>query len=225
MGLLTDSDSKVFRGWFEEMAMLHGFRVGYQYPLGDAKTIHSEPNMPMSIPIDLDIIFNENPTLDTLKKHGWVVEIGEQKPVVAQVPYSTPGLQRYSRIIIPSIGTVVDERIFEVTAISTIMEYPDCWTVRLAPVFKTIKEQHNYTKTNYGMMDVTNPGTQDMKLRPKDHAIYDSPEEEIDKTDNYNVVREDEQPTPNPKPKKKRKPKVNIEPDNVLGKDFNDFDS
>ena len=221
MGLLTQQDSTVFRGWFEEMAKLLGFRVGYQFPLGDTKTIHSEPNMPMSIPIDLDIIFNENPTLDTLKKHGWVVEIGEQKPVVAQVPYNTPNLQRYSRFIIPPVGTIIDERIFEVTAISTILEYPDCWTVRLAPVYKTIQNSHDFTKTNYSMIDVTNPGSQHVKPKTKDHAIYDSPEVEINKTEDY-IVKADEQPTP--KPKRKRKPKE-TKPENVLGKDFNDFDS
>lgn len=219
MGLLTQEDSKVFRGWFEEMALLHGFRVGYQYPLGDTKTIHSEPNMPMSIPIDLDIIFNENPTLDTLKKHGWVVEIGEQKPVVAQVPYSTPGLQRYCRIIIPPVGTVTSERIFEVTAISTILEYPDCWTVRLAPIYKTIQNQNDLTKTNYSMIDVTNQGSQHIKPKTKDYAIYDSPEVEIDKVEDY-IVKSDEQPTPKPK----KKPKEH-KSENVLGKDFNDFDS
>ena len=37
--------------------------VGYQYPLGDTKTIHSEPNMPMSNPTQLDIIFRKTTSL------------------------------------------------------------------------------------------------------------------------------------------------------------------
>lgn len=210
MGLLTNNDATVFRGWFEEMARLHGINVGYQYPLGDQKTIHSEPNMPMSNPISLDIVFNENPTLDTLKKHGWVTEIGEQRPVVAQVPYDTPHLQRYARIIIPPIGTIVDARTFEVTAISTILEYPDCWTVRLAPVYKTYKEVHqDLDNANVSMIDVIKNGTQDeLQKHPKEYSVYDFPDNEIKNIKKEVEDKEDEIE----------------ESDNVLGKNFNDFD-
>ena len=58
MGLLTNNDAEQFRSWFKEMAELLGIRCGYQYPLGNEKTIHSEPNMAMSNPIELDIIFS-----------------------------------------------------------------------------------------------------------------------------------------------------------------------
>ena len=214
MGLLTQNDSETFRNWFEEMAKLLGFRCGYQYPLNDEKTIHSEPNMPMSIPIDIDIIFDENPTLDTLKKHGWIVEIGEQKPVIAQVPYNTPNLQRYSRIIIPPVGTIIDARIFEVTAISTILEYPDCWTVRLAPVYKTIQDNNQKTKeANIIKTDTLSPGSQDRTGIPKpiEQAEYGFPDKEIDMKESYmNLKKEPSQEQMN---------------NNVLNKDFNDFDS
>lgn len=215
MGLLTQSDAIQHRKWFNEMAELLGISVGYQYPLGDTKTIHSEPNMPMSNPTQLDIIFNENPTIDTLKKHGWVTEIGENKPVIAQVPYNTPNLQRYSRIIIPPIGTVIRERTFEVTAISTILEYPDCWTVKLAPVYNTIVEEHNESlnKANVSMMDAVTEGSQDglHENKSKEFSIYDFPDGKI----------------VNPEPSLKEKidnssKKESI--DNVLGKNFSDFD-
>lgn len=215
MGLLTNNDAKQFRTWFEEMARLHGISVGYQYPLGDTKTIHSEPNMPMSNPVQLDIIFNENPTVDTLKKHGWVTEIGENKPVIAQVPYNTPNLQRYSRIIIPPIGTVIRERTFEVTAISTILEYPDCWTIKLAPVYNTIKEEHknDLSNANTSMMDVITEGSQDglHEDKPKEFSIYDFPDGKI--VDPELSLKEKIENSGE---------KESI--DNVLGKDFNDFD-
>lgn len=211
MGLLTNNDAIQHREWFKEMANLLGFTVGYQYPLGDTKTIHSEPNMPMSNPIQLDIIFMENPTVDTLKKHGWVVEIGEAKPAVAQVPFDTPKLQRYSRIIIPPVGSVLDARTFEVTAISSILEYPDCWTVRLAPVYKTIQNNDTLKHDNNVMIDVENPGTQDRKIKRKEQANYDFPDGKIKKDDGY-MVQEPEKPDPHYK-------------ENILGKNFDDFDS
>ena len=216
MGRLTDDDAKQFRSWFTEMSRLLGIHVGYQYPLGNEKTIHSEPNMAMSNPIELDIIFDENPTINTLKKHGWVTEIGENKPVVAQVPYNTPNLQRYSRIIIPPIGTVIRERIFEVTAISTILEYPDCWTVRLAPVYNTIQEKHedNLNNANVSMMDVTTEGTQDgLDEHPKEFSVYDFQQGKIvspKEVENENKNKKEQNNTTNT--------------NNILGKDFNSFD-
>ncbi len=227
MGLLTDEDSKQFRTWFCEMAKLVGWKVGYQYPLGDQKTIHSEPNMPMSNPMQLDIIFMENPTQDTLKKHGWTVEIGEQKPVVAQVPYDTPNLQRYSRFIIPPVGTIVDSRVFEVTAISSILEYPDCWTVRLAPVYKTIQEDNDYTNLNIDKMDVTSKGTLDSPNEPRinEQAHYEFPDvpinkdlEELDeKTRGSKIIEPKET-------KQEENPKNNYN-NNILNKNFDDFGS
>ena len=214
MGRLTNNDAEQFRSWFKEMAKLLGIKCGYQYPLGNEKTIHSEPNMAMSNPIELDIIFDENPTIDTLKKHGWVTEIGENKPVIAQVPYDTPNLQRYSRIIIPPIGTVIRERTFEVTAISTILEYPDCWTIRLAPVYNTIQEKHeeNLNNANVSMMDVKAEGTQDgLDQHPKEFSIYDFPQGKI----------------VDPEPSLKEKIENSGEKqsiNNILGKNFDDFD-
>lgn len=217
MGLLTNTDAQQFRSWFTEMANLLGIKCGYQYPLGNEKTIHSEPNMPMSNPIELDIIFDENPTVDTLKKHGWVTEIGENKPVIAQVPYNTPNLQRYSRIIIPPIGTVIRERTFEVTAISTILEYPDCWTIRLVPIYNTIQENHeeNLNNANVSMIDVETEGTQDKSvITTKEYSAYEFPEgtiidpQDINELIEHKIENEEDQ---------------NVT-DNVLGKNFDDFD-
>lgn len=215
MGLLTNSDATQHRKWFKEMAELLGWKVGYQYPLGDQKTIHSEPNMPMSNPVSLDIIFIENPTMDTLKKHGWVTEIGEQRPVIAQVPFDTPYLQRYSRFIIPPVGSVMDARTFEVTAISSILEYPDSWTVRLAPIYKTIKNNESLQHENNSMIDVLSPGSQDTKPKRKEQANYEFPDGKIDKTEGY-MVHHQENPGPE---------YDNDIQNNVLGKNFNEFDS
>lgn len=213
MGLLTNTDAQQFRNWFTEMANLLGIKCGYQYPLGNEKTIHSEPNMSMSNPIELDIIFDENPTIDTLKKHGWVTEIGENKPIIAQVPYDTPNLQRYSRIIIPPIGTVIRERTFEVTAISTILEYPDCWTIRLAPIYNTIQENHeeSLNNANASMIDVETEGTQDKSvITTKEYSTYEFPEGTIIDPKNINELVENEE--------------YQDVTDNVLGKNFDDFD-
>lgn len=183
MGLLTEDDSTLFRNWFVEMAEMLGQTVMYQYPLTFDKTIHSEPNIELSDPIRLDIIFNENPTVDTLRKHGWVTEINGSLPVIAQVPYNTPGLARYARITIPPVGNVMRERTFEVTAISTFLEYPDCWTIQLAPVYNSIKEKNDYVKSNIEYLDTKSQGLRNPDVgntpsptKNKEEADYKLPE-------------------------------------------------
>ena len=198
-GLLTNEDAEIYRGFFREMCELLGQTVLYQYPLNTNKTIHSEPNIELSDPIRLDIIFNENPTVDTLRKHGWVTEINGSLPVIAQVPYDIPGLARYARITIPPVGNVMRERIFEITAISTILEYPDCWTVRLVPVYNSYKEKNNYSNSNIEYMDTQSDGTRnnDVGNTPsptnnKEEADYKLPEMNDIPVSNYSQFDEEE---------------------------------
>ena len=174
-------------------------KFGYQYPLNFDKTIHSEPNIELSDPIQMDIIFNENPTVDTLRKHGWATEINGNLPVIAQLPYDAPGLARYARIIIPPVGNVTRERIFEITAISTFLEYPDCWTVQLAPVYNSLKEKNDYVDSNNEYLDIeTNNGTRDDDpgLILEDSKIPVSIKEEanykVPKLNNYSGFDEEE---------------------------------
>lgn len=160
MGFLTQEDSTLYRGWFKEMAKLRGFSVGYQYPLDTDKTIHSEPNIRLSNPIRMDIIFNENPRVGTLRKLGWVTEINEQKPVIAQLPFDAPHLARYARIIIPPFVEINSRsRVFQVTKMNTLLEFPDCWTVALVPVFDSYKEDNEYAETNINYMDTKSEGS------------------------------------------------------------------
>lgn len=68
MGLLNRRDAKIFRGYFNEMVKLIGQSVGYQYVVEKNLTIHSEDNSKLSTPIRIDILFDENPQVDTLNR-------------------------------------------------------------------------------------------------------------------------------------------------------------
>ena len=93
MGLLTQNDSTIFRSYFKEMAKLIGIRVLYQYPIDMNFTIYAE-EVPkgFSEEIELDIIFDENPKVTTLRKYGWVSELPEDKPYMAALPFDTKNL-------------------------------------------------------------------------------------------------------------------------------------
>ena len=160
MGLLTKKDAKVFRAWFLEMAKLRGIPVQYQYALVTSATIHSEFRSEMSDPIDMDIIFETNPKTNTLKRMGWVSVTPNDKPYVAMLPYDTPSLTTHSVISIPPSVEFpeIKTRKFQVTRISSLIEYPDCFTVTLAPIFDTVELDQDYSTSSYTYLNVS-PGS------------------------------------------------------------------
>lgn len=155
MGLLTTSDVQLFQDWFVEMCKLRGISVKYRYVIDELETVtpHSEIKPQFSDLIDLDIIFQENPQVKTLKRLGWVSEDSSDKPYIAMLPIDTPYLQTKCRILIPPIGQAIPGRWFEITSIHSLLEYPACYTCQLAPIFETKPERTDYEETNYNYID------------------------------------------------------------------------
>lgn len=153
MGLLTQNDAKVFQNWFKEAAKLRGVAVKYIYPVTEQVSIHSEIKPQFSEAIDIDVMFEENPKVSTLKRIGWVSENPDDKPYIAHMPFDTPYLQTKSRILIPPIGQAIPGRWFEVTAIYSNLEYPDSYTCTLAPLFETKADRLDYSETNYNYIE------------------------------------------------------------------------
>lgn len=147
--MLTQNDAKVFQGWFKEMCKLRGISVKYIYPVIEDVSIHAEISPSFSEVIDLDILFQQNPSVKTLKRIGWVSEDPEDKPALAYLPFDTPQLMTKARIMIPPIGQAIPGRWFEITSIHSQLEYPDCYTCTLAPVFESDKIDTDYSNTNY----------------------------------------------------------------------------
>lgn len=93
------------------------------------------------------------------------------------------------------------ERTFEVTAISTFLEYPDCWAVQLVPVYKSIDEKNDYVKSNIDYIDTKSEGardndpgyvTEDSKLptNNKEQSDYEFPK--MSNTNDYSGFDEEE---------------------------------
>lgn len=148
MGLLVRQDSTIFRGYFSEMCKLRGISVGYQYIVKSNMTIHSEDNSIFSVPIRLDVIFDEQPSVDTLKKLGWVAELSEQQPVIINLPYNTPNLTVNARIIIETIDGINRPRVFKITKIQSDLEFPDCYTCAAVLVLDQSYQKNQYTLVN-----------------------------------------------------------------------------
>lgn len=156
MGLLTQTDATMFRNYFKEAAKLRGISVFYQFPIDMNLTIHAEERpMAFSEKISIDIIFEQNPKVQTLRRYGWVTSQNEDKPFICSVAYDTPNLSKGCRITIPSPTPIASDNLFVITDIKTNLEFPDSYVCKLAPVFEDKKNiSTNYTDTNTNFLKV-----------------------------------------------------------------------
>lgn len=154
MGLLTKKDATIFRKYFKEMAKLRGIPVIYQYPIDMEFSLYAEEDPKgFSEPIPMDIIFEENPKMATLRKYGWVSEVPEDKPYIAQLPYDAKNLCKGCRVTIPSPFPTTPGRVFVITEITGNLEFPDNWVCKLAPVFHNKPQKPvDYENTNYNFI-------------------------------------------------------------------------
>lgn len=198
MGLLTRKDAKLHRRYFEEMCKLIGQSVGYQYVIKQEMTIHSEDNSTLSMPIRIDVLFDENPQTDTLNKLGWVSELNEQKPIVVNLPYNTPNLTVNARIIIETVDGLNRPRVFKVTTIKADLEYPDAYTCALAPVYDQYTQRNQYTLVNAEKMNqedsVRTSEDQPYKYITAAHAIDNTPEDYKKYAQQYDFINEQKSP-------------------------------
>lgn len=198
MGLLNRRDSLIYRKFFSEMCKLIGISVGYQYITKKEMTIHSEDNSEFSMPIRLDILFDENPSVDTLNRLGWVSEINDNKPIVINVPYNTPHLTVNARIIVESTDGTPRPRVFRITTIKSDLEYPDAYTCIIAPVFDQYVQRNQYTlvnneKINQKESERTSKD-QPYKYLTGEHTIDNTPQENIDYENKYSFINENNSP-------------------------------
>ena len=148
MGLLNRKDSTIYRNYFKECAKLIGIECSYQYVVKQDLTIHSEDNSTLSQPIPLNILFDENPSVDTLNRMGWVIELGTVQPVVATLPYDTPNLTVNARITVMAKDGLARQRVYRITKIASDIEYPSTWSCTLVPIMDQIPQENKYTLIN-----------------------------------------------------------------------------
>jgi hypothetical protein len=158
MGLLTKSDSTLYRGFFKEMARLRGIHVKYQFPIEMQMTLHAEERpKAFSEPIEMDIIFEENPKVSTLRKYGWATGINEDYPFMASLPYDAKNLCKGCRIIIPAPMPLGEDELFVITDIKSNLDFPDSFICKVAPINEDrtdIPTNYENTNTNFLKVDL-----------------------------------------------------------------------
>jgi hypothetical protein len=149
-GILIQNDAELFQGYFKEVARLRGIKVLYSYVLKESFTIHAEPiNLQYADPVETYIIFETNPKTATLKKLGWVSELPEDKPYIAMLPIDVLNLTKNCKISIPPYRSLGSAKDFLITDIGSILEFPDCWICKLAPIFDNSVPQTDYSAQNF----------------------------------------------------------------------------
>lgn len=198
MGLLNRQDALIYRRYFKEMCKLIGISVGYQYIIKKELTIHSEDNSTFSMPVRIDVIFDENPSIDTLKRYGWVSELNEQQPTLCHFAYDTPKLQVGCRVMVEATKGTPRPRVFSISKISNDLEYPDSYACALVPVFDQLPQKNQYTlvnteKINQAESDRTSKD-QSAKYITNDHDIDTTPQEYINWENQYKFINEENSP-------------------------------
>jgi len=198
MGLLNRQDAKIFRQYFSEMVKLIGQSVGYQYVVEKKMTIHSEDNSTLSMPIRLDVLFDENPSVDTLNTLGWTSELNTQQPIVVNVPYNTPKLSVGARMIIESVDGTPRPRVFKVTKIVSDLEFPDAYTCAIVPVFDQYEQKNQYTLVNTEKLN-QDESKRTSKDQPYayitgEHKIDNTPQQHKDWENKYSIINDKQSP-------------------------------
>lgn len=198
MGLLVGKDSLILRSYFKEMCKLRGISVGYQYITKKEMTIHSEENNTYSMPIRIDILFDENPSIDTLTKYGWLSELGEQQPVIANFSYDTPYLRVGCRVTIEASGGSLRPRVFRISKMANDLEYPDSFICALVPVYDQLPQKNQYTLVNTEKISQEESKRtskdQSSKYITDNYSIDTTPKEYTEWENKYNFINENNSP-------------------------------
>ena len=198
MGMLIRDSALLQRKYFKEMVKLVGCSAAYQWVTDKNFTIHSEKNFKFSDPVRINLILDENPTIETLNTYGWLSELGDTLPIIAHLPYDTPNLIVGCRITLATTKGTNRPRTFDITKIGSNLEYPDSYTVALAPVLDQFPQRNQYTlvnneKVSQEKSEVTSK-EQNSMYTINTEKIDTTPNTFIDWENNYNFLDDSDSP-------------------------------
>lgn len=140
--LLNKEDILLHREYFKEMVDLLGIIVLFRSPKIKDRSLYGEIDDVYNPPIPVGCIFDDHPTIWTMKKLGWNSELSEEMAII-HVPYDLKGLEQGALFIIPSGIDNSKGRVFRVHRMSTKMVYPASIACEIGPVFENEFERSN----------------------------------------------------------------------------------
>ena len=156
-GTLLNTNTKLHRQYFREAVKLLGVRVIYRAPLPGKKwTTYGELDNNFAPPILVGCLFEEHPTVRTMKRLGWDAELQENASLIS-VDYDLPNLQVGALFIVPSSIDNSQGRLFRVTRLTTDFIYPASVTCEIVPEWEDTtnsETEFDYERSSFNLLDV-----------------------------------------------------------------------
>ena len=139
---LIKQDALMFRSYFKEMLRKYGID-GMYFQVDEATKSYNESgelSCKHLDPIPCQMIFDQVPTVGTLKKLGWVNELDKSQPLI-HIDFDTPGIQPGACFNIEDPLRPGKGSLFRVTKSSVGIIYPMCVTCQIVAVLGDIPEK------------------------------------------------------------------------------------
>lgn len=136
-------DAVIFQEYFNEMLEMYGIDVLYYQRKEKCSEWNAVGELSANYysPIEAKILFDQIPSVKTLKKLGWVTELDSQQPIV-HMKYDLPGLQQGCLIKVKDpLSLSNDGRMFRITKMSTGIIYPFSITAQIVAIVGTDIEE------------------------------------------------------------------------------------
>ena len=152
--LISEKNIKLHRFYFKQAVKLIGINVKYRAPRKDKKyNGYGELDTFFMEPIETGIIFEEHPTIWTMRKLGWDSELQEGETLV-HVPYDLLGLQSGGMFEVPSGLDNTEPKRFRILRMSASHIYPSEIVCHIAPLFTSTYDATatNHSSSNFNLL-------------------------------------------------------------------------
>lgn len=156
--LLNKQNIDLQKDYFKEMVRLLGIKAIYKAPISSMKNYSLNGNLdtPYAEGIICGCIFEEHPTIKTMKTLGWATELSESASII-HVPFDLENLQVGGRFIIPSPLNEHEGKLFRIISISATMIYPASFACQIAPEYETKVEKstlNDFTQSDFNLLTI-----------------------------------------------------------------------
>lgn len=153
--LLNQQDISLHLNYFIEMTSLLGIKVIYRAPKEDKHyTTYGEIDTNFYAPSKVGCIFEEHPTVKSMRKLGWNSENTTDFSII-HVPYNLEKLQKGGIFILPDPFNPKIGRVFRVIELGTIYIYPASVACKIVPEFENTLESsviEDFSSSNFNLL-------------------------------------------------------------------------
>lgn len=152
--LIKQKNVNLQRFYFKQAVRLIGINVFYRAPRKSKKyNGYGELDTYFIDPIKVGVIFEDHPSIWTMRKLGWDSELLDGETLI-HVPYDTPNLESGGMIEVPSGLDDTPPKRFRILKMRTSMVYPSEVVCHIAPLFTSTYDATatNYSSNNFNLL-------------------------------------------------------------------------